>query len=212
MHQIYSDYDNYRWIDFNRWSNSKEVNNLVSHLLEGLEVRELSGYRNNMKVVVMDLYQSYLADSEQYLAYHRGKDHYANAGSGNHYINNPHISYTNLFGCVDHLIKLKCIEHHIGGQFYNVELGEFFGYVSRMRAADKLIMLWDQYKITPEMITKFKPDDLIRLKGEKYENHYTYKGKQKTKWVKPPMDCPDTPTTRRMSKVIERYNIQKKNW
>lgn len=206
MNQIYSDYDNYRWIDFNRWSNSREVNDLVTHLLAGLEVRELSGYRINMKVVVMDLYQSYLADSEQYLAYHRGKVHYANAGSGNHYINNPHISYTNLFACVDHLIDLKCIEHHKGGQFYNEELGEFFGYVSRMRAADNLTTLWDQYKITPEMISKFKPDDLIRLKGEKYEHHYTYKGKKKTKWIKPPMDCPDTPTTRRMSKVIERYN------
>ncbi len=206
MHQIYSDYDNYRWIDFNRWSKSKEVNDLVSHLLIGLESRKLSGYRNNMKVAIMDLYQSFLTDCEQYIAYHRGKDHYLDAGSGNLYINNPHISYTYFIECVDKLKGLGFVEHHKGGQFYNEELGEFFGYVSRMRATDKLIKLWDQYNITPEMITKFKPDELIRLKGPKVLETYTYKGKNKTKWVKPPMDCPDNPDTRRMSKIIELYN------
>ncbi len=102
---------------------------------------------------------------------------------------------------------MNFVEDHIGGYFYNQELGEHFTYVSRMRAKKALADLWDEYKITPEMISKFKSEDLIKLKGPKVESEpYLYKGKIKTKIIKPPMKCPDNPTTRRMIKVIERYN------
>lgn len=206
MHQIYSDYDNYRWIDYNRWSYSKEVENLISHLLVGFDGRKKSGYRQNMKIVVMDLYQSHLTDKEQYIAYHRGKDHYLNAGKGNQYIKNQHVTYTYFVGCIDLLDRLDFVENHPGGQFYNEELGELFSYVSRMRATKDLVKLWDEYHIKPEMIAKFKPDELIILKGPEEEKTYLYKGETKTKMVKPLMDCPDTPVTRKMFKIIERYN------
>jgi len=206
MYHIYSDYDNYRWTDYNRWSNSREVDNLIAHLLGSIESRKKSGYRISMKVIVMDLYHSYLTDREQFIAYHRGKDFYLNSGEDHQYINHPNITHAYFVGSVSLLMQLNLVEHHTGGYFYNQELGEHFTYVSRMRANERLTKLWGEYKITPEVITKFKPDDLIKLKGPKEPEEYTYKGKTKTRMVKPPMKCPNTPAVRKMIKIIERYN------
>jgi hypothetical protein len=205
MHEIYSDYANYRWINCNRWSESKEVDELVARLMTGIESRKAPCYRINMKVIVLDLYQSYLADPEQWIAYHRGKDHYLKAGKGNHYIKNSRITYDYFVGCIKHLTP-EYIETHQGGQFYNKELGEFFSFVSRMRATVKLADLWEEYNITPEIITKFKDEDLIKLRGPEEEETYTHKGETKTKMVKPPKDCPVNRVTRRMKTIIQEYN------
>jgi hypothetical protein len=206
MYQIYSDYANFRWINYNRWSESQEVDELVAHLLKGIEGRKVSGYRINMKIIVLDLYQSFLADPEQWIAYHRGKDHYLKAGKGNKYINNPHVTHAYFVGSIDQLIKNEYIENKDGGQFYNQELGELFSFVSRMRPTEKLADLWDEYKINPDMIIKFKDDDLIKLRGPEKEETYIHKGKTKTRTVKPPMDCPVNRVTRRMKTIIQEYN------
>ena len=207
MYHIYSDYDNYRWIDYNRWSNSKEVDALTSFLVQEMKVKKKSGYRINMKVIVMDLYQSYLTDKEQYIAYYRGKDFYLNAGEDHQYIKQQNISHMFFIGCVDHLKLLGLVEHHTGGYFYNKELGECFKFVSRVRATESFARLLEQYNITPVMITSIRPYELVKLKGPKVESEpYLYKGKIKTKIVKPRMKCPDYPSVRRMIKIIELYN------
>jgi len=208
MYHIYSDYDNYRWIDFNRWSTAKEVVELVGMLVAGMDVKKVSGYRMNMKMLVMDLYQSYLSDPEQYVAYHRGRDYYAGGpepGIDNRYIKNPHISYAYLIGCVDHLKSNGYLQNSTGGYFYNEELGEFYGFVSRMRPTKKFADLWEQYHFNPDMICKFNREEVIILKSEK-EKTYIHKGKEKTKKVKPVIEYKDNRETKRMRKVVEQYN------
>jgi hypothetical protein len=83
-----SDYDNYRWINCNRWSTSKEVDALVEHLVQGITSRKVGGYRINMKALVLDLYQSFLCDPEQYLAYSRREVSYLGTGNDHPYIKN----------------------------------------------------------------------------------------------------------------------------
>lgn len=208
MYHIYSDYDNYRWINFNRWSVAREADELAKYFVTGMNVKKASGYRMNMKVLVMDLYQSYLCDPEQYIAYHRGKDHYAPdivSDKDKRYIKNPHISYTCLIGCIDHLDKVY-IENAPGGYFYNEDSGSYFGYVSRMRATKELADLWKHYNFNPDMICKFKPDDVVILKGKEREKTYEYKGEKKTKLVKDVIGYKDNRKTMRMRKVVEHYN------
>lgn len=199
-------YNNYKWLEYNRWSTASEVDKLVSHLVDGMKVMKKNGYKANMKVLVVDLYQSYLTDQEQYLACNRNKNFYRKIGNGNPYIKAEHITDTYFLGCMDYLHANGYIERDKGGQFYNEELEQFFSFVTRIRPLDKFKGLLDEYGITPDMITKFKQSELIRLKGEKVEHKYTYKGKEKTKWIKLPMDCPDTEETRRMRHVVEQYN------
>lgn len=74
-----------------------------------------------------------------------------------------------------------------------------------MRAKDSLVGLWSIHGVTPEMISRFKPDEVIILKNE-YEKSYTYKGKKKTKILKRPIVYPETTKTRQMRKIVEKYN------
>ncbi len=103
MYEIHSDFRNSRKINYNRWSNYKEVDLLVNELLCGIGKRERTIYFNNMKVIVLDLYQSAHTDKAQYIGYHRNSRHYDNIrrqfrDKNNRYIPNPHISYDAFVG------------------------------------------------------------------------------------------------------------------
>ncbi|MEI8280495.1 MAG: hypothetical protein WCG87_12080 [Bacteroidota bacterium] len=76
MFDTHCDYKNARKINYNRWSDHKQVDELVSELVAGIESNKKEGYILNMKVLVMDLYHSHLTDPEQYLSYYRDKNHY----------------------------------------------------------------------------------------------------------------------------------------
>lgn len=91
-----SEYNNSRVINYNRWSDCKEVDALVAVLLVNIKSRKKSGYKNALKVLLLDLYQSYVTDTEQYIGYFRDMDHYhfkSKVGDGDRYIINPHIAY-----------------------------------------------------------------------------------------------------------------------
>ncbi|WP_136525737.1 hypothetical protein [Geomonas ferrireducens] len=206
MKDEYSEFDNYRWINCNRWSGANEVDALVKELTEGIASRKVDGYRINMKALVLDLYQSFLCDPEQYLAYSRDKADYTGTGIGHIYIKNHNISFDYLIGCIGHLYANGYIDNRPGGQFYDEESNTFHSYVSRMRPTQSLAMLFAKHNLTPVMISTFVEDDVLVLRGKPKEVEYEYKGKMKKREVKPPLKVPINTTTKRMAKKVRQYN------
>ncbi|NVN90942.1 MAG: hypothetical protein HXX11_10100 [Desulfuromonadales bacterium] len=215
MYEIYSAYRNSRIVNHNRWSIAKEVNKLVDILVAGMQselsIKKSSGYKYNMKTLIMELYHSHLTDKDQYIAYFRTKNKYdfkiglIKGISENRYNKNPHISYTFFVGCVDYLASKGHIENNPGGQFRDDE-GSAYGYLSRMKANESLISLWKEYNFNPDMITVFKPAETIILRGKEENVTYLFKDNEVTKKIKPLIDYLDKPRIVNMRKGIERYN------
>lgn len=217
MYVINERYRNSRKVDFNRWSDSGEVNKLVDALIAGMKeelgIKKLDGYRFNMKTLLMELYHSYLTDKEQFLAYYRRPEHYnfkinlAGKNIENRYNKNPHITYTCFIGCVDYLCSKEYIENSDGGSFRDGEGGSY-GYLSRMRATEALEAIWAEYKFNSGMIKRFHPDETIILKGKLERIPYTHNGKKRIRKVKPVIpDYKDTRNVQEMRKVVEEYNL-----
>src|SRR5450631_1460022 len=96
MYEIPCDYKNARAIHYNRWSKHTQVDKLVLDLVAGIENRKVDGFIFNMKVLVLDLFHSFLTDPEQYLSYYRDNNQYdfkKRFKAGDRYVDNPHISY-----------------------------------------------------------------------------------------------------------------------
>lgn len=199
MSKINPKYVNSQIIDYNRWSDHPEVDRLVTRLLENKKSRKKSDFSANMKVVLLNLYQSYLNSPERYVAYHRGAPHYTNlkADVESRYHKNPHISQTKLVGVVDHLVSCALIENAVGGYFAD-ENGSH-GFLSRMRATQALVGLWQEYRLSPAMIGRFKPDEVIIQRGIPYKDENNNK-------VKPLVYYSDNRVTRSMRKVVHEYN------
>ena len=206
MKPTYTEYDNYRWINCNRWSTAKEVDALVKHLVQGIPSRKSGDYRINMKALVLDLYQSYLCDPEQYLAYSRVKKSYQGAGADHPYVKNPNITGDYMIGCIKYLIVEGLVDNYSGGQFYDEESGVFHSFVSRMRPAPKLMTLVNEYSVTPEMISTFALEDVVILRGKEVEKKRLYKGVEKMYVEKPELKCPKNKSTNRMINIIRQYN------
>lgn len=211
-YQIYSKYRNSRLVNYNRWSEASEVRKLADFLVTGINSRKLSGYKMNMRVLLMDLYHSYLTDKEQYIAYfmaryrYNFKTNFAKGITENRYIKNPHIAYFSFIGCIEHLEQLGYIENKPGGHFSD-EQGGSYGFMSRIKANESLTALWREYKLSPEMITSYKPQEFIILRGKEIEEKYTYKEVEQSRWVKPDIpDYPDDKNTIRMRKIVVQYN------
>jgi len=196
MKPKYSEYDNYRWINCNRWSTAKEVEALVEYLVQGIASRKGHGYRINMTALVLDLYQSYLCDPEQYLAYSRREVSYLNVGSDHPYIKNHNIKYQYLLKCVDYLYGDGLIENHEGGYFRDDKSNKIISFASRIRPLKSLMSVVEEYGVTPEMIDDFAPLDVIILRGKEDE---------KT-GIKPEKRYPRNKVTTRMVTLIRQYN------
>lgn len=192
----YSDYDNYRWINCNRWSTAKEVDALVENLVQGISSRKVGGYRINMKALVLDLYQSFLCDPEQYLAYSRREVSYLGAGNDHPYIKNHNVTYQYLLKCIDYLLLEGMIENQEGGYFRDDKANRTHSFASRMRPLNSLLAVMEEYGVTPEMICDFVPVDVIILRGKEDE---------KT-GVKPDLRYPKNKVTTRMATLIRQYN------
>lgn len=204
----YSEYDNYRWINCNRWSVAKEVKALVNHLVRGIGSRKVGGYRINMTALVLDLYHSYLCDPEQYLAYSRDKTNYIKTGSDHPNIKNHNVTFDYMVKSIDHFISQGFVNNHPGGQFYNDETGIFSSYVSRMKATTKLMALVTECGVTPDLISTFNlEEDVVILRGAEVEKTRLYKGEEKKYKEKPLLKTPKNVITKRMTHIIRQYNL-----
>lgn len=207
MKSTYSEYDNYRWINCNRWSVAKEVKALVNHLVREIGSRKSGGYRINMTALVLDLYHSYLCDPEQYLAYSRDKANYLKTGSNHPYIKNHNVTFDYMVKSIDHFISQDLVDNRTGGQFYDDETGIFSSYVSRLRATSKLMVLVDNYGVTPDMISTFNlEEDVVILRGTEEEKTRLYKGEENKYKEKPRLKTPKNAITKRMTQIICQYN------
>lgn len=207
-----SEYNNSRVINYNRWSTCREVDALVNELSSYIVSRKKVGFKHALKVLILDLYQSYIADPEQYIGYFRDMDHYhfkVKAGVDDRYIVNPHMTYFYLIGAADILIVNKYVKHKRGSHFEDAELGDY-GYLSKMRATEKLALLWQKHGFTTDMIQKFKQEEVIIQKDfpveEKVKDRKT--GKDKTVKKKYEFLYKDTEESNRMRELVLAYNRQ----
>lgn len=210
-----SEYNNSRVINYNRWSNAREVDALVNVLSANIKSRKKSGYKNALKVLLLDLYQSYITDPEQYIGYYRDPSHYlfkVTVGTDDRYVVNPHVTYDYLVGSVEMLIEHGYVKNKLGSHFVDVELGEY-GYLSKMRATGKLASLWGRHGFTPDMIHKFRQEEVIVLKDHPIEKTIKDRctGKDKKVKVKNTIGYTDTKETGRMREVVLAYNSQMDN-
>lgn len=219
MSKTYNEYDNARAVDYNRWSEHPQVDKLVLELVAGIENRKIKGYILNMKIVVMNLYYTYLADPTRYVSYYRGKPHYNIKNRRKHNDWNPILTRQYFTGSVDELLKNNLITNK-EGYHVEVEQGEY-GDLSKMRATPKLVELWRKYGVTPDMIGQWKPDkelDVITLKSKTKKKKVLrtisklVEGimvkKKVTRTVKEnkPLKLRATAASKRMSGIIQAYN------
>jgi len=207
-----SEYDNSRFINYNRWSNAKEVDALVTVLVANIKSRKKASYKNVLKVLMLDLYQSYVSDPEQYIGYIRDMAYYnfkVHIGDNDRYVVNSHIAYVCLVGAIDMLAKLEYVSSKTGQHFANEELGDN-GFLSKMRATAKLASLWKEYGFTTDMIHRFRQEEVITLKDKPVEitSKDKYTGKDKKIKIKNVIGYSDTNETKRMRDVVQRYNKQ----
>lgn len=207
-----SEYSNSRVINYNRWSTYREVDALVNELSIHIASRKKAGYKHALKTVLLDLYQSYVADPEQYIGYFRYPGHYhfkVKVGVDDRYIVNPHMTYDYVKGVVEVLIEQKCVKSKTGSHFEDKELGEY-GYLSKMRATYKLASLWQKHGFTTDMIQKFCQEEVIIQKGLPVEE--TVKdvrtGKDKKVKKKYPCGYKETKESKRMRALVHEYNRQ----
>lgn len=166
------DYQNSRLINYNRWSTAQEVDALVNEIGNLMTFREKGKYIINLRVILVDLYQAYIVDRTQYVSYFRGKGRYDFIPK---YNPNHKISYTCFVGSIDFLAENGFIENKLGIQYDNGVHGKF-NVISRMRAMDTLVALFEKHKLTPEMIGWFKYDvGLVVLKDIPEEKQVTIK-------------------------------------
>lgn len=199
------DYKNSKYIEYSRWSDHKNVNSMVAFLVSGMQKKKSDGYVMNMKVIMMDLYDSWLSDPEQFVAYHRRCDHYhfrPKVGQEDRYMKNPHITWRCFVGCVDYLLANGYIYNKDGGRFYDEVKNTYYGYLSRMRATGKLVTLWAESGLSPLMIGRYAEEEVIILKDVPIEKKINGKKRK----IKNMAQYVDTPTTKLMRQKVRDYN------
>jgi len=135
------------------------VDGIYSQLLGHELKRNSSKTRDTLKVVLLNLYSTYLTSPKLYISYSRDENYY---NSSYRYVSRR-IHYSSLVGnVIPALIRLELIEHHIG--WYDKEFGK--GYQSRMKATLLFTQLIDHFEVEPSMLSISKDKEIIRLKDE----------------------------------------------
>ena len=146
------------------WSEFEEVDNLVSKLLEeiqaelNLERFSETKYKNNLKVLLVNLFVTHSVSSKMYLAVSRTSGDY----SASRY-NTNNIGYKVFKNVFNALTRLKYIEYHPG--YFNNFIAT--GQRSRIRANAKLIKCFKSNNISTAMITHDKDEETIILRKAK---------------------------------------------
>ena len=199
-YKIHPDYRNSRAVNYNRWSCNKEVSDLVTEIMSNFPAnREIGGYNKNMMVLVLDLYESLYYDPEQKLGYYRNHNHYdfkITIADSNKLTENPHITATFFIGAVEHLIKEEYVRDYPGAIKMDDKGNVIYSFTSRILPTQKFADICAKHNLNIDMVEKFTEEQLIRLKGVK--SHKDEKLE--------PLVYDETPTTRRMTKIVRAYN------
>ena len=146
------------------WSEFEEVDNLVSKMLEEiqselqLERFNITKYKSNLKVLLLNLFVTYSVSPKMYLAVSRTSGDYSNKR-----YNSNNIGFKVFKNVFDALTSLKYIEYH-RGYFNNFTAT---GQRSRIRANAKLIKCFKSNNISTAMITHDKDEETIILRKAK---------------------------------------------
>ena len=128
------DYTNARPLDVHRWSEYPEVNDLVGHVFTDLQ--SINGNsrisKKLVKVILLDLYVAWCADSRLMLMFSRDNNAYKSKSR----YNEPHIG-KKIIGIVDALIANGVIGQQLG---FNDRVSGI-GFESRLWASNKLVNL-----------------------------------------------------------------------
>jgi hypothetical protein len=187
--------DNSAVLDIHRASDFPQVNGAVDALYE--KFRALTQFarkkqhvlKRHIKLVVLNLYTTWLADPTRYVAYYRMKGMYL----GHSRYNELYITYLTV-AVVDALLELGLIEHEMGFYGRNERKGQ--SRTSRMRATDGLIdLIQGEHGMTADMIEWAPGYECIVLRD-------------KLAGTKKPVDIDyeDTADTQRMRQELTDYN------
>jgi hypothetical protein len=175
MSQKKNKYDNSKLFDVHKWSDYPEVNRTVDLIYR--QLMQSSGMRviheiqkKHVKVIILDLWATWLADTKMYISYSRARNHF----KGNSRYNKLHISYRTI-AIVDELEKKGYVENKIG--FNDRSTGN--SRMSRMKAKSKLIKLIEK-DCSPEMIQTHPDTECIILR-DKNKNDIEYRDTTKIK-------------------------------
>src|SRR6266702_1649439 len=159
-------YNNSVPFDSNLWSDSPNVEKAVEHLMLEIEgtgkiTRWHQRYTYHLKLIVLNLYNNYVIDSEMYTAYSRNKNAYGNSK----FYNVVELQYNSMVKIVDILwLNLGYIEGVKGYHFP----GKDRTRNARMIATPKLLeLLFCKYKVRPTEITRNPDERTIILKDDK---------------------------------------------
>jgi len=175
-------FDFYKRFDVHKWSNYTEVNNCVNHIYGNLmntpefKVGNEIIKKKHLKVVILDLWATWLTDPKMYISYSRSKNAYAKIGRGNKRYNRIFISFKSV-AVIDALEKEGFIENTLG--FNDRATGK--SRMARMRAKKKLIqIIIKDYKLKPSMIQFARNRECLVLR-DKNKNDVDYRNTKERK-------------------------------
>jgi hypothetical protein len=173
----------------NRWGEGDRIDALIEAFFGELRATEVARHgnerrmRQHLRVVLLDLYASFLSDPMRFVAYSRNRNQYVRPER----YNRLKIAYRPLMRVIDGLIELGYIENH--GGFLDRTTG--IGRQSRMKATQKLIHVMRLcFGVTPQIISEIPDQELVILRDSE--------GKEQ--------DYADTAETVRMRSFLRNYN------
>jgi hypothetical protein len=207
---VNAEYQNSRYVNYNRWSEHPEIVGLVDEIMSNFTAsRKKAGYMDNMRVLVLDLFESYCADPEQHIEYERNNNHFTfKRDKDSRYTVNDLITAKNFVGAVDHLIDNGYVTNSTGRHFTDDD-GNEYGFLSKMRPTEKFAEICSRYKLSLEMVCKKSDEELVRLRFPKVKrdkklslaDDVAFKNSGK------PFPYEDTAETERMRTVTRVYNL-----
>ena len=176
------DYTNARPLDVHRWSEYPEVNDFVDYVFTDL--KSVNGNaqisKKLVKVILLDLYVAWCADSRLMLMFSRDNNAYKSKSR----YNELHIG-KKIIGIVDALIANGVIGQKLG---FNDRVSGI-GFQSRLWASDKLITLFEKARFNQFYISHHEDWDPVVLRNES----------------KDAQEYRDTPETKRMRALLLDY-------
>lgn len=154
------EFENARPLNLQEWSERPEVDAVVDDIFHELRVggsiKRDRNQRTCLKVILLNLYACYVSDPTQYVRYSRSNRSWTRR------YNCLQLSAEQVRKIVDQLLELGYVSD---------KLGEWAPYEadrrqSRMRATEKLISRFDEFKVSPVMVTRHSDAETIIMKDE----------------------------------------------